>query len=396
MGDHEEMVRPPENNGGNHPEATDGYGNGGAMATAEDAEMAEASSAAAAEATTTQRDSDEADHRAATYTRDFQTYYLKRRGERNVPILFLGAARWRQYRGDEGYFVDFASGPTRFRAVEFNFEHSCWVEVTWNPIDNRWDAVRPAGRNYNCDIDARNLPVGTNWGPIDGAPTEDPSTSEPHTEAPSEEGESENEHTTDDQESDGETNQLVQRAELLHIDEPEVIRINPPEMATETITREEERDTECRQTTPPCFERWDLTTQTHRREYSPIAIPEADSPEADSPEADSPEENSREEKHPEAEEIREADPQEEEYQEEEDQEEFQEELRQPRRGQPSSSRATETDYYAQEPEVEARAGTTAPPQQRANNWLKGIQHESDEVKDLVLQEIWGKEGFQDA
>ncbi|KAH9024677.1 hypothetical protein EDB85DRAFT_2292495 [Lactarius pseudohatsudake] len=59
-GDHEEMVRPRENDSGNHPEATDDYGNGGAMATAEDAEAAEASSAAAAEATTTQRDSDEA------------------------------------------------------------------------------------------------------------------------------------------------------------------------------------------------------------------------------------------------------------------------------------------------------------------------------------------------
>ncbi|KAH9021181.1 hypothetical protein EDB84DRAFT_1557430 [Lactarius hengduanensis] len=48
MGDYEEMAR-RENDGGNHPEATDDFGTGGAMATAEDAEAAEASSTAAAE-----------------------------------------------------------------------------------------------------------------------------------------------------------------------------------------------------------------------------------------------------------------------------------------------------------------------------------------------------------
>ncbi|KAH9034109.1 hypothetical protein EDB85DRAFT_2144597 [Lactarius pseudohatsudake] len=68
---------------------------------------------------------------------------------------------------------------------------------------------------------------------------------------------------------------------------------------------------------------------------------------------------------------------------------------QPRRNQPSSSRAAETDHYAQEPEIEAQTVTTAHPQQRADNWLSGIKQESDEVKDLVLQEIWGKEGFRD-
>ncbi|KAH9020194.1 hypothetical protein EDB84DRAFT_1441883 [Lactarius hengduanensis] len=41
MGDYEEMAR-RENDGGNHPEATDDFGTGGAMATAEDAEAAEA------------------------------------------------------------------------------------------------------------------------------------------------------------------------------------------------------------------------------------------------------------------------------------------------------------------------------------------------------------------
>ncbi|KAH8976831.1 hypothetical protein EDB92DRAFT_1823119, partial [Lactarius akahatsu] len=165
--------------------------------------------------------------------RNFQTYSLERRGDRNVPVQFLGAARWREYRGETGYFVDFASGPTRYRPVEFNFDHLCWVEITWNPIDNRYDAVRPIGRNYNCDIDSRNLPTRAEWGCIDGQPEEEPSTSEPRTPAPSET--SGDDEETNDEES--EVGDIIQTAESLRINEPENIEIHPPaEMATTTIT----------------------------------------------------------------------------------------------------------------------------------------------------------------
>ncbi|KAH9018747.1 hypothetical protein EDB85DRAFT_2154241 [Lactarius pseudohatsudake] len=60
----------------------------------------------------------------------------------------------------------------------------------------------------------------------------------------------------------------------------------------------------------------------------------------------------------------------------------------------SSNRRSETDYYTQEPRVEARAAMT--PQQQAQEWLQGVAGASDEVKDLVLQDLWGKEGFQNA
>jgi hypothetical protein len=62
--------------------------------------------------------------------------------------------------------------------------------------------------------------------------------------------------------------------------------------------------------------------------------------------------------------------------------------------QSGSSRRSETDYYTQEPRVEARAGVT--PQQQAQEWLQGVAGASDEVKDLVLQDLWGREGFQNA
>jgi hypothetical protein len=36
------------------------------------------------------------------------------------------------------------------------------------------------------------------------------------------------------------------------------------------------------------------------------------------------------------------------------------------------------------------------PQQRASDWLTGVADENDDVKDIVMQELWGKEDFQNA
>ena len=36
------------------------------------------------------------------------------------------------------------------------------------------------------------------------------------------------------------------------------------------------------------------------------------------------------------------------------------------------------------------------PQQKAQDWLNGVAGESDEVKDMVLQQLWKKEDFQSA
>jgi hypothetical protein len=34
--------------------------------------------------------------------------------------------------------------------------------------------------------------------------------------------------------------------------------------------------------------------------------------------------------------------------------------------------------------------------QRANDWLTGVADENDDVKDIVMQELWGKEDFPNA
>jgi hypothetical protein len=36
------------------------------------------------------------------------------------------------------------------------------------------------------------------------------------------------------------------------------------------------------------------------------------------------------------------------------------------------------------------------PQQRATDWLSGVANENDDVKDIVMQELMGREDFQNA
>ena len=52
------------------------------------------------------------------------------------------------------------------------------------------------------------------------------------------------------------------------------------------------------------------------------------------------------------------------------------------------------DYGEQEPPKQEQV--RAPPKQRAANWLAGVAGEEDEVKDMILQDLWKKEGFQSA
>ena len=54
----------------------------------------------------------------------------------------------------------------------------------------------------------------------------------------------------------------------------------------------------------------------------------------------------------------------------------------------------ETDY--QEQEVQVARADSRPPQQRASDWLNGVTGEDNKVKDLILKDLWMKEGFQNA
>jgi hypothetical protein len=55
------------------------------------------------------------------------------------------------------------------------------------------------------------------------------------------------------------------------------------------------------------------------------------------------------------------------------------------------------NYYAARSIVDDRSNVgEQTPQQKAHDWLSGVAEENDEVKDLVMQELWKKEDFQSA
>jgi hypothetical protein len=47
----------------------------------------------------------------------------------------------------------------------------------------------------------------------------------------------------------------------------------------------------------------------------------------------------------------------------------------------------------EEEETIRRVAEERTPQQRATNWLSGVAEEDNDVKDIVMQELWGKEDF---
>ena len=58
----------------------------------------------------------------------------------------------------------------------------------------------------------------------------------------------------------------------------------------------------------------------------------------------------------------------------------------------SSSQVIDTNY--QEQETGGPRGDIQSPKQQASDWLLGVAGEDDKVKDMILQDLWKKEGFQ--
>jgi hypothetical protein len=52
--------------------------------------------------------------------------------------------------------------------------------------------------------------------------------------------------------------------------------------------------------------------------------------------------------------------------------------------------------HQEEEESTAQGAIERTPQQRANDWLTGVADEHDDVKDIVMQELMGREDFQNA
>jgi hypothetical protein len=65
---------------------------------------------------------------------------------------------------------------------------------------------------------------------------------------------------------------------------------------------------------------------------------------------------------------------------------------------PSRTRQGNTgndEFYAARSIVDDRSVMeTRTPQQKAQDWLSGVAEEEDEVKDLIMQQLWKREDFQ--
>ena len=85
----------------------------------------------------------------------------------------MGATRWRTVRESTRYFIDNPTRPYLFYPIEFHFAQVFWVEITWNPIDRRWDAIHPLHPRYQCKIPYPVPPI-IEWGPPDGEADTEP------------------------------------------------------------------------------------------------------------------------------------------------------------------------------------------------------------------------------
>ncbi len=115
--------------------------------------------------------------------------------------------------------------PAQYYPVEFNHNFVCWTEVTWNAPNNRWDIVRPAGPDYQCDIFKDEVQTVGQVGLIDRQPAPTPRTPVPSTEDEEEGGRSEGSEDTIESGAPGNTTEEERLADL-----PESIHINPPAM----------------------------------------------------------------------------------------------------------------------------------------------------------------------
>jgi hypothetical protein len=73
---------------------------------------------------------------------------------------------------------------------------------------------------------------------------------------------------------------------------------------------------------------------------------------------------------------------------------FARDCRQKRYGNQGPSRTRQTQE--EEAVTTRQIADERTPQQRATDWLSGVADEDDSVKDIVMQELWKKEDFQNA
>ncbi len=59
--------------------------------------------------------------------KEFQSYFLERQGDHNVPLIFLKEPRWFDDNSADGYYHRYKD--EGWKHVEFSFEFLAWVNV---------------------------------------------------------------------------------------------------------------------------------------------------------------------------------------------------------------------------------------------------------------------------
>src|SRR5882762_5451341 len=96
---------------------------------------------------------------------EFQSYWLERRGDRNVPLIYLKKAEWHDKDRADGYYCHYKD--EGWKHIEFNFEFLAWVNIRVK--DRKYLAWQIAGEPLHITQEERAIPR-SDWGPLDGAP----------------------------------------------------------------------------------------------------------------------------------------------------------------------------------------------------------------------------------
>ncbi len=95
---------------------------------------------------------------------EFQSHWLERRGDCNVPLIFLKQAKWFDQDGADGYYCQYKD--EGWKHVEFSFEFLVWVNIRIK--DHKYLAWQIAHGPLEITQEERAIPR-SDWGPIDGA-----------------------------------------------------------------------------------------------------------------------------------------------------------------------------------------------------------------------------------
>ncbi len=95
---------------------------------------------------------------------EFQSYWVKRRGDCNVPLIFLKVARWFDKDGVDGYYCHYED--EGWKHIEFSFEFLAWINVQIK--DHKYLVWQIAGGLLEITNTERSIPQ-SDWGAIDRA-----------------------------------------------------------------------------------------------------------------------------------------------------------------------------------------------------------------------------------